>query len=293
VFSLCDRVTVLRDGAKVGEVQPAVGDIPTVVRMMVGRDLEVGSHKSSGSGAVVLRVSGLTLPGVRDVSLDVREGEIVALAGLVGSGRTEIAHALFGITRTVAGKIELYGKRTSVRNPRHALELGIALVPEDRLKHGIVAPMSLSKNVSLPVLSRLGRIFLRTRAETNLAERWISKLGVICRGADQPIAQLSGGNQQKIVIGKWLGIKPRLLIVDEPTRGVDVGAKAAVHNLLRELASSGLAILAISSDLPEVLTIADRVLVMREGRIARELPGTEATEEAIMLAATGQEANAA
>ena len=293
VFSLCDRVTVLRDGAMVGEVKPGESDIATVVRMMVGRDLEVAIRGTNKPGVTALRVAGLTLPGVRDVSLEVRAGEIVALAGLVGSGRTEIAHALFGISHPSAGQIELTGKVVTIKNPRHALQLGLALVPEDRLLHGIVAPMSLAKNVSLPVLSRLGRPFLHDTAERNAAKEWISKLGVVCRGPDQPIAQLSGGNQQKLVIGKWLGIQPRLLIVDEPTRGVDVGAKAAVHQLLRELAEGGLAILVISSDLPEVLTLADRVLVMREGSIVRELPGAEATEEAIMLAATGQEANAA
>jgi rhamnose transport system ATP-binding protein len=261
--------------------------------MMVGRDLEPQDHAKGKLGNEVLRVSGLSLPGVHNVSLEVRAGEIVALAGLVGSGRTEIAHALFGIDRPAAGQIELDAKSVSIRNPRHALQLGIALVPEDRLQHGIVAPMSLAKNVSLPVLSRLGRPFLHDNAERDLALEWITKLSVVCRSPDQPIAQLSGGNQQKLVIGKWLGIKPRLLIVDEPTRGVDVGAKAAVHKLLRELAEGGLAILVISSDLPEVLTIADRVLVMREGAIVRELPGVDATEEAIMLAATGQEANAA
>ncbi|MHB8634860.1 MAG: sugar ABC transporter ATP-binding protein [Fimbriimonadaceae bacterium] len=293
VFALCDRVTVLRDGAKVGEVRPGESDVPTVVRMMVGRDLDVAELDRSAPGPAVLRVYDLTVPGVHGVNLQVHAGEIVALAGLVGSGRTEIAHALFGIDHPSAGRIELGGQAMAIKDPRHALRLGVALVPEDRLRHGILAPMSLAHNVSLPILSRISRFFLHNQVESGLTQEWIAKLGVVCRGPEQPISQLSGGNQQKLVIGKWLGTEPRLLIVDEPTRGVDVGAKAEVHKLLRDLASQGLAILVISSDLPEVLTIADRVLVMREGVIARAFDAADATEEKIMLAATGQEADAA
>jgi ABC-type sugar transport system ATPase subunit len=189
--------------------------------------------------------------------------------------------------------IQLAGESISLKSPRQALQKGLALVPEDRLAHGIVAQMTLSENVSLPILGRLGKPFVKRNREKTLTETWIQKLGVVCRGPGQPIAQLSGGNQQKLVIGKWLETNPKLLIVDEPTRGVDVGAKAAVHELMRSLASQGLAILAVSSDLPEVLTIADRILVMREGRVVKEFARGEATEESIMLAATGQGVNAA
>lgn len=292
VFSLCDRVTVLRDGAKVGEIRPSESDIPSVVRMMVGRDLETAARATTSPGNAVISVKGLRVKGVDGVDLEVRRGEIVALAGLVGSGRTEIAHAIFGIDRLDAGQVELEGRPISLRGPREALRAAIALVPEDRLMHGVVAEMSLAENVSLPVLGRLGRPFLHEKAERGMTQTWIDRLKVVCRSPRQPISQLSGGNQQKLVIGKWLGIEPKLLIVDEPTRGVDVGAKAAVHQLMRELAEGGLAILAISSDLPEVLTIADRVLVMREGKIVKEIAGADGTEESIMLAATGQESNA-
>ncbi len=293
VFSLCDRVTVLRDGSKVGEVKPSVSDISDVVRMMVGRDLETVSGTNKEPGETVVSVQNLTLPGASNITFEVKKGEIVALAGLVGSGRTEIAHGLFGITPLQSGQIEIDNWTVTPRDPRHAVKLGVALVPEDRLQHGIVSQMSLAQNVSLPILSRLGKVFARTKKEEALTQGWITKLGVVCRGPGQPIGQLSGGNQQKLVLGKWLETKPKLLIVDEPTRGVDVGAKAAVHQLMRELADSGLAIIAISSDLPEVLTIADRILVMHEGRIVQEFKRGHASEESIMLAATGQGADAA
>ena len=287
VFSLCDRVTVLRDGAKVGEIKPGESDIPTVVKMMVGRELEAHQRSSSKPGEPVLRARQLRVSGAGSpVDFEVRAGEIVALAGLVGSGRTELAHALFGIEPATGGEIELDGRAVRIAGPREALRLGVALVPEDRLAHGVVAAMSLAENVSLPILGRLGRPFLHERAERATTDGWIAKLGVVCRGARQPISQLSGGNQQKIVIGKWLGIEPKLLIVDEPTRGVDVGARAEVHRLLVELASRGAAVLVISSDLAEVLALADRVLVMAEGRIAGELSRNDATEERILQVAS-------
>ncbi|MCK2243776.1 MULTISPECIES: sugar ABC transporter ATP-binding protein [unclassified Crossiella] len=291
VFALCQDATVLRDGGLVwtGEL---TGVTPAnLVRRMVGRDLAALFPQADNVvGEVRLRVDRLTREGVfTDISFELRTGEILALSGLVGAGRSEVARAIFGIDRPDAGTVQIEGRRLRPGSPRAAMTAGIGFVPEDRRAQGLVLAASIERNIalaSLPELSRGG--LLRRRSETALATDWALRLRLKYARLGDPVGRLSGGNQQKVVLAKWLSRKPKVLIVDEPTRGVDIGAKAEVHRLLGELAAEGVAILMISSELPEVLGLADRVLVMHEGRLAAELRGERATEENIALAATGQ-----
>lgn len=288
IFEIADRITVLRDGRKVAERTTSQTNIDEVIRLMVGRDLEGRIEGSVEPGAVVLEAKSLSGPGFENASLQVRAGEIVGLAGLVGAGRTELARVLFGIEKPTAGSISIAGNSTSVDSPRKATSLGIALVPEDRRQDGLLLPQAISFNATLAALSGLSKGgWLQPRAEREITTDYAERLGLVRRSLDQAVVELSGGNQQKVVLSKWLMTHPRLLILDEPTRGVDVGAKAEVHRQIRKLADEGLAVLMISSDLPEVLSLSDRVLVMREGSLAAEFPAKAATEEAIMTAAAG------
>jgi rhamnose transport system ATP-binding protein len=291
VFELCDRVTVLRDGRTVAESAIADTTPAEVVRAMVGRELtEMFPKMPSEVGDVLLDVHRLTRQGVfEDVSFSVARGEIVALAGLVGSGRSEVVRAVFGIDRYDSGEVLIGGTRLPPGDPRAALRRKVALVPEDRRQQGLFMAASIARNSAVVVLDRLRRFgLIRGRSERNLAGDWAQRLQLKHSGLEHPVERLSGGNQQKVVLAKWLATEPELLVVDEPTRGIDVGTKAEVHRLLSERAARGLAVLMISSELPEVLGMADRVLVMREGRLVSELSREEATQERVMLAATGQ-----
>ncbi|WP_243398495.1 sugar ABC transporter ATP-binding protein [Deinococcus koreensis] len=291
VFAECQRVTVMRDGAWVSCGPTAQYDTGRVVRQMVGRDLgELYPRGAGVPGEVALAVRGLGQPGVfRDISFEVRRGEIVALAGLVGAGRSEVARAVFGIDPRAAGEVRLGGQPIPPGQPQTAMHLGLGLVPEDRRAQGLVMDMSIERNATLAILNRLARGGLMNRAsEAATAQHWTSKLQLRAHSLRDPVSSLSGGNQQKVVLAKWLATRPSVLIVDEPTRGIDVGAKAEVHRTLAELAASGLAVLMISSDLPEVLGMADRILVMREGALVGELSRAQASEEAVMFLATGQ-----
>ena len=290
MYALCQRVTVLRDGALVTSAPLADIDHDTLVRSMVGRSVEqLFPKRDTEPGAVALTVDGLSRRGVfADVSFTVRAGEIVGLAGLVGSGRSEVARAVFGVDERDAGTVTLGGKPLVAGNPRAAIAAGLAMVPEDRREQGLILELSIERNATLPRLSDVSRWGLVRRArERALAGRWAERLGVKLRRLTDPVATLSGGNQQKVVIGKWLATEPTVLIVDEPTRGIDIGAKVEVHALLSELAAAGLAVLMISSELAEVLGMADRVVVMHEGRVTAELSRAEASEEAVLRAATG------
>lgn len=296
VFAIADRITIMRDGVKVGTW--GVRDITRdeVVRRMVGRELgEAPARPIASPGEVALEIEGLTSPGVfRDVSLSVRRGEIVALAGLVGAGRTEVARAVFGIDPFERGTIRLFGRPVRFRSPREALRHGLAYLPEDRQHQGLILPMSVAHNISLTVLDQLSRAgWLHRRRERELAQEQVQRLRVKANSVSQPAQSLSGGNQQKVLVGKFLVTQPKVLILDEPTRGVDVGAKAEIHRLIGELAEQGIAVLMISSDLPEVLALADRVVVMRDGRVAGELSRSEMSEEAIMHLAVGSDGRAA
>ncbi|MFI9387279.1 sugar ABC transporter ATP-binding protein [Kutzneria sp. NPDC052558] len=290
VFELCQDATVLRDGGFVWS-GPLTEQTPdSVVRLMVGRSLDALFPKQEvEAGDTVLSVRRLTREGVfTDVSFDVRAGEILALAGLVGAGRSEIARAVFGVDKPDAGEILVRGKRIRPGSPGAAMSAGIGFVPEDRRQQGLVLEASIERNAALASLDRLSRFgFLRSSAERSLARDWAVKLQLKFARLTDPVGVLSGGNQQKVVLAKWLSRQPRVLIVDEPTRGIDVGTKAEVHRLLSELAGQGVAVLMISSELPEVLGMADRVLVVREGRVVGEFDRAEADEERIVLAATG------
>ena len=289
VFELCDRATVFRDGRHV--VTTATSELTTadLIRHMVGRSVSLFPKVETPVGAVFLEVDGLTREGVfRDVTFDVRHGEIVGLAGLVGAGRTEVARVLFGIDQRDTGQVRLDGAAVSFADPSAAMDAGVAYLPEDRHQEGLVLDFSIAQNVTLPILPRLFPRFLVNGAtERAVASEYTDEFNVKMTGVDQMAGALSGGNRQKVVLAKWLASKPRLLILDEPTRGIDIGAKVEVHRIISELAASGLGIILISSDLPEVLAMSDRIVVLHEGRVTAEITRDDATEERVMFAATG------
>ncbi len=290
IFVVADRVTVLRDGAHVATKDVAATDTADLIQMMVGRRIESLFPKVTVPiGRPMLELRGLSRPPVtQDVSLSVRAGEIVGLAGLVGSGRSELAQAIFGVTPATGGEMLVEGVPARVGSVADARRHGIAYVPEDRAIQGLVRPMTVRENASLAVLSDLARFgFIDRAAEARLAQDIVTQFGVRTAGIEQVVGRLSGGNQQKIVLGKWLAAKPRVLILDEPTRGIDVGAKAEIHRLMGELAGRGMAVLMISSELPEVLGMSDRVLVMREGRLVAAFSRAEATQERVAGAMMG------
>lgn len=290
VFALCDRITIMRDGSTVSTALTSTLDEPQVIRAMVGRDVsELFPKLEAVIGEVVLDVQNLARGGqFQDISFNVRAGEIVALAGLVGSGRSEVARSIFGVDQYDSGSITVTGQSLKAGSPSAAMDSGIALVPEDRRQQGLFMPTSIAKNAAITMLSSLRKGFLlRSSAERKIADEWTKILQTKYASIDDPVERLSGGNQQKVVLAKWLATNPRLLIIDEPTRGIDVGTKSEVHKLLSQKAQEGLAVLMISSELPEVLGMADRILVMREGHIVRELTRAEASSEKIIAAATG------
>ncbi|MGV9193775.1 sugar ABC transporter ATP-binding protein [Microbacterium sp. MC2] len=291
VLDLADTVTVLRDGRQIDTRSAAGLTSAEMISLMVGRELtDVFPKTTVPIGDVVLDVRELSRTDVfEDVSLNVRAGEIVGLAGLVGAGRTEVARAIFGLDKPDAGTILINGEEVSHRSPRHAVRAGIAYVPEDRKRDGIIPSASIKDNVALPVLHTVGRGGWISRAkERELATQKVDELGVSPPVIDRAVETLSGGNQQKVVIAKWLAARPDVLILDEPTRGVDVGAKADIHTIIGQLAASGVAILLISSELPEVLAVSDRIYVLHEGRVSAELTHAEADEKTVMHAATGE-----
>ena len=296
VFEIADRITVLRDGAHISTRPAAEVTRDLLIRDMVGREVDqfygswgVGSSRTIGRQ--VCRVRGLGREGVfSGIDFDLHEGEVLGFAGLVGSRRTDVALALFGIQPADRGSIEIDGREVRITSPRAAQQLGVAYMTEDRRKLGLAMPLSIAANVTLPVLrrylTRLGLIH-RPREEA-AAEGFRQRLDIKAPSAMHLVEKLSGGNQQKVMFGKWLNTRPRIFLLDEPTRGIDVGAKAEVHAMVRELAEEGMAILCISSDLPEVLAMSDRILVMREGRQMGILGRDEATQEAVMSLATGE-----
>lgn len=289
IFALTDRITVMRDGRYIGSHDTSATTVEQIVREMVGRDIDqLFPKQEAEQGDVVLEVSGLTRAGVfRDIDLQVRSGEIVGLAGLVGAGRTEVARAVFGIDPYDEGHVHLGGVALPSGHPQAAIDAGVGFVPEDRRKQGLVMELSVARNVTLTLRNALSRAgLIDPRAEHRAAEEWTTRLQVKTGSPEYPVSTLSGGNQQKVVLAKWLATEPRLLIVDEPTRGIDVGTKAEVHRLISDLAGRGIAILMISSELPEVLGMADRVIVMREGRITGRFDRADATPERVMHAAT-------
>jgi ABC-type sugar transport system ATPase subunit len=292
VLDIADEVTVLRDGAMI-ETRPIAGVTANdMIRLMVGRDVkELFPKAGSTIGAPVLEVDNLSDgENFSGVGFNVRAGEIVGLTGLVGAGRTEVARAIFGLSRVTAGTIRVNGVVVAPKSPAEAVRVGIAYVPEDRKSDGIVPAMSVRENISLPVIRSLSRLgWINRGSEGKLALQYAKRFSIVPADPERRIGTLSGGNQQKAVLAKWLAAKPAVLILDEPTRGVDVGAKADIHSIVGELVAEGIAVLMISSELPEVLAVCDRVVVMHEGRAATPLLRSELAEEKIMALATGEE----
>lgn len=293
VFAICDVITVMRDGETVAESSVDKTTIPEVIKWMVGRELkEMFPKLDTKVGEVALEVKSLNSAAeFKDISFNVKRGEIVALAGLVGSGRSEVARAIFGVDPYDSGQVLLAGQALPPRKPKVSVSRGLALVPEDRRQQGLFMISSVSRNVAAEMLSRLSKFgFIGSKTEAHLTQTWQQKLQIRYSSPKAPVESLSGGNQQKTVLAKWLATEPQVLIVDEPTRGIDVATKAEVHRLLSESAAEGLAVLMISSELPEVLGMADRIYVMHEGRLTAEMSRQEATQEKIMVAATGNKA---
>ena len=294
IFALCDAVSILRDGTHVATRGTRDITEAQLVEMMIGRPLAeyFPSHDPLVLGDEVLRAEHLSSGGrFEDVSLTLRAGEVVGLAGLMGAGRSEVACALFGLEPLTSGEIYLRGSRVRIDDPQKAIRFGIGLVPEDRKRQGLVLSQSAMHNASLPTLGRLSRFRFIDRARERMeTSALFARLRVRTPTMDAVVAGLSGGNQQKVVLAKWLAAKPLILILDEPTRGVDVGAKAEIHALIGQLAASGTAILVISSELPEVLTLAERIIVLREGRLAGELTRAEATQESLLRMMAGLKA---
>ena len=297
VKTLADRVTVLRDGENAGDLARDQISHATMVKLMVGRDLsQFYPHEPHRPGDIALEVSRLRTPAHprHEISFNVRAGEIVGFAGLVGAGRTEVFLTLFGVTPALGGTIQVCGKEVAPRSPLEAIHAGLSLVPEDRKKQGVILEMAVRENVSLASLRRdQWNGFRNRRRETELSAEMIGALRIKTLGDRQVVQFLSGGNQQKVVLGKSLALQPRVLFLDEPTRGIDVGAKQEIYKIMEDLARQGVAILFVSSEMEEVLGMSDRVLVMHEGRITGELARHELSEEAVMHLATGAELHAA
>jgi rhamnose transport system ATP-binding protein len=294
IFALADTVTVMRDGKRISTRPIAEVTQSSMVAEMVGRDMagRFAREPSKDTGETLLSVSNLAKTGVfHDISFTVNRGEILCFSGLVGARRTDVGLALFGVAPADAGTITIAGKPVTITNPNQAQALGIAYVSEDRRKLGLALSEGITANITLPMLGKYSGAFgwLDRMRELTDAQSFRQKLNIKAANLTVPVGTLSGGNQQKVMLAKWLNTKPRVLIVDEPTRGIDVGAKAEVHQILRSLAAEGVAIIIISSDLPEVLSLADRILVMREGRIVGQFAGNEATDEAVMRLAVAAE----
>ena len=290
IFRITDRITVLRDGQYQGTVLTADTDEESVTQMMIGRKLDLSRNVSHHEpGDVVLDVRGLSCGKLyRDVSFQVRRGEVVGFYGLIGAGRTEIAETLFGLRDPSAGQILLDGEEVRIHSPSDAIARGISLVPEDRKGLGLILGMNCRDNMTLPQVDDLkAGPFVAEGAEIAIFDQYRDRLDIRTPGWRQQVGNLSGGNQQKIVIAKWLSMQPRVLIVDEPTRGIDVGSKSEIHKLLRELAAQGYAVMVISSEMPEVLHVSDRIVAMYSGRIMRTFSSDEVTEDSLIQAISG------
>ena len=292
IFANCDRVTVMRDGTAVSTKSISETDFTTLVREMVGRELNDRFPKRTiNSGNEILRVDNLTMNGkFKDISFCLRSGEILGISGLMGAGRSEIMRAIFGLDKYTSGQIFFDGKAVRINNSQQAIKLGIGFITENRRDEGLILDFSIKDNIGLPNTSAFSRNgIINTKTEKKFIGKLAKQLAVKMSSAELPVRQLSGGNQQKVVIAKWVGIKPKVLIMDEPTRGVDVGAKREIYQLMNELSSAGVAIIMVSSELPEVLGMSDRIIVIHEGNLVGELVAADATQEKIMTLATGEQ----
>jgi rhamnose transport system ATP-binding protein len=288
LFELADRVTVLRDGTYIDTRALSEVNRDDLIRLMVGRTISnLFPKQDVKPGEVMLEVENLTGGAFENISFQLRRGEILGMAGLVGAGRTEVARAIFGVEPPVSGKIKVNGKEVKINSSQEAIKLGLAYVPEDRQTHGLITPMNITSNISLPLLNQFSSGgWVHSKEERQSTLDAARQMEVRASNIWQKARELSGGNQQKVVLAKWLSTKPQILILDEPTRGIDVGTKAAVHALMSKLAAEGLAILMISSELPEILGMSDRIIVMHEGEMTAHFTRAEATQEKIMSAAT-------
>jgi ABC-type sugar transport system ATPase subunit len=292
IFSLSDRITVLRDGEMRGARRTSDTSEEEITRLMIGRSLEsYFGRPSVAPGAELLRVEGLAVEGfVKGIDFDVREGEVLGLYGLIGAGRSEAVEAIFGVRPKTAGRLFWKTREVTIRTSRDAVALGMGFVPEDRKRQGLILGMSVVDNLTLALVRRAGLLQLQDRAgERKVYELFRRKLDIRAASPAMPVGTLSGGNQQKIVLAKWMSTDPRLLILDEPTRGIDVGAKAEIHSLIAKLAETGVSVILISSELPEILGLASRILTLREGRITGSLECATATEERVMAALVGSQ----
>lgn len=290
IFYLCDRITVLRDGSYIGTKKISETDMNDVVKMMIGREIgERYPMRNVTVGDVVFEVKGLTCPGVfQDVNFQVHAGEVLGVSGLMGAGRTEIMQAIFGNKAHVTGSILIHGKEVKNKSPQAAMANGIGFITEDRKVEGLMLEESIMKNISLANLGKISKSgVLKKQAEKELVQKGIEELHIKCFGPQHECNNLSGGNQQKVVFAKWIHTEPKVLILDEPTRGVDIGAKKEIYNIINDLAAQGVAIIMVSSELPEVLGMSDRIMVVREGSVRGILPKEEANQENIMILATG------
>jgi len=291
VFEIADRVTVLRDGKYIGTRDVSKTNMDELIQMMVGRTLkDMYPKEIIKKGEVLLRVEGLSREGeFYDVSFELHKGEVLGIAGLIGAGRTELAQTIFGIRKKDKGKIYLDGKEVEINNPQSAIKHGIVYVPEDRHQYGLILPMDIACNITLPILRDLvSKGFIDRKKEEELAKRYYELLDIRAQGLWQKVMNLSGGNQQKVVLAKWLSTSPKILLLDEPTRGIDVGAKVAIYQFINRLAREGYGIILISSELSEVLGMSDTILVMHEGRIVGKFNREEATQEKILSLALGR-----
>ena len=296
IFRIADRYTVFRDGELIGNGHIKDTDSTQLVKMMVGRNVEgVFPPRTNELGDVVLQVEHYSHPTeFDDITFSLNRGEILGMYGLVGAGRSECMHALFGITRPSAGTMTLNGQRVVPKSPADAIAHGIVYVPEDRGKQGAITALSIVENIALPSLQTTShKGFVRMAREFALAREYTQRLELKAAALDQPVGELSGGNQQKVVIAKWLATQPAVIILDEPTKGIDIGSKAAVHTFMRELASQGLAVIMVSSEIPEVIGMSDRIIVMREGRQVAEVSREDVTPEVLVRAAAGIETSSA
>lgn len=289
IEQLCQRVAIMRDGELVASAPTEELSEDEMIRLMVGRPLSrMFPTRDARRGELAIRMRAVTTDKVHDISLELYSGEIVGLSGLVGSGRSELAHALYGVDRIVAGTIEVAGSPRRIRSPESAIGWGIGLAPEDRKGQGLFLNRSVSDNVSLTVLRALSRWHMvDTKAEHKIVVKMTQRMRVKARSLTSHVRTLSGGNQQKVLLARWVASNPKVLILDEPTRGIDVGAKAEIYQLINELTASGMAVLLISSELPELIGLADRIHVMRDGRIVQEVPREEANEETLLRLALG------
>ena len=292
IYQIADRVTVLKDGKVMGTKDIKDVTRNQLVEMMVGRTISETFPRQTGNfGDTMIAVENLTNQNLpHPINLEIRSGEILGLAGLVGAGRTELAKAIFGSDHTITSSIKIKGQKVKINSPSDAVKHGIVLIPEDRKLEGLVEIRTIRQNISLPNLKFLSGLgFIKASQEKQEVQRSIQQLTIRCSGMNQYVKDLSGGNQQKVVLAKWLVRLPNVIILDEPTRGIDVGAKSEIYSIMRDLANKGIAILMISSELPEILGMADRIIVMHERKLAAEYDGQTTTEEEIMRAATGGE----